>query len=380
MTQPTPAPETPRILVVDDDETVRNVVSLLLADEGYDVGTAADGRAALEMVGAERTDLVISDLKMPGKDGLWLLERLVRDHPDTGVILLTAVGNTEAAVDCLRRGASDYLLKPPKTTDLIRAIERALATRTMETARRKYQKDLEERVLEKTSKLIGALNEVESAYSNTLNALVAALDAREQETSDHSQRVVRYTAAIAREMEIGEPELSGICRGALLHDIGKIGVPDAILLKPGPLTPAEWDEMRRHPDIGYQILRSIPFLEEPAAIVLAHQERWDGRGYPRGLKGEEIPLGARIFSVADTLDAMTSDRPYRPGTSVAVARAEIVRCSGTQFDPEVVRAFQRVSDRELVELRSRPLGGAEGWAATTAPDVEAHQRRAMGSG
>lgn len=364
MTQPSSAPDAPRILVVDDDEGVRDVISILLAEEGYDSVTASDAHSALDAVAAEETHLVISDLKMPGKDGLWLLDSIRRDHPETAVIMLTGFGATENAVECLRRGASDYLLKPPKITDLIRAIERALARRRVEMARRRYQKGLERRVLEKTSELSNALREVENAYTNTLDALVAALDAREHETSDHSQRVVRYTLATAKVMGITEPDLGEIARGALLHDIGKIGVPDAILLKPGPLTSFEWEEMRRHPDIGFQILRNIPFLRLPAEIVLSHQERWDGKGYPRGLRGEEIPLGARIFAVSDTLDAMTSDRPYRMGTSIATARAEITRCSGTQFDPEVVRAFEQISDRELTELKKRQVDSRQNWGGT----------------
>src|SRR5690606_21740232 len=159
------------------------------------------------------------------------------------------------------------------------AIERALARRRIEVARKRYQRTLERRVLEKTAELTSALREVENAYTNTLYALVSALDAREHETSDHSQRVVRYTVAIARAMGVSEQDMGDFARGALLHDIGKIGVPDAILLKPGPLDNAEWEEMRRHPDIGFQILRGIPFLRVPAEIVLSHQERWDGRGY-----------------------------------------------------------------------------------------------------
>jgi len=355
MTQPVSAPDAPRILIVDDDAAVRDVISVLLMEEGYDSVTAVDADGALDAVAAEDTHLVISDLKMPGRDGMWLLDQLRADHPDTAVIMLTGFGDTENAVECLRRGAVDYLLKPPRVTDLIRAIERALARRRVEVARKRYQRTLERRVLEKTTELTQALREVENAYTNTLYALVSALDAREHETSDHSQRVVRYTLAIARVLGIREPDLGEMARGALLHDIGKIGVPDAILLKPGPLNSTEWEEMRRHPDIGFQILRSIPFLRQPAEIVLSHQERFDGRGYPRGLRGDEIPLGARIFAVADTLDAMTSDRPYRQGTTFAAARAEIARCAGTQFDPVVVRAFEQLSDADLAELRKRPL-------------------------
>jgi response regulator RpfG family c-di-GMP phosphodiesterase len=348
-----PAP--PRILIVDDDESVRDVISVLLREEGYNCLTASSAEMALELVGAEETPLVISDMKMPGKDGLWLLEHLRDSFPDTSVIMLTGFGDTEAAVDCLRRGAVDYLLKPPKLTDLIRAIERALAKRRIELARKRYQKKLERKVRDRTTELRVALRDIADTYEKTLLALVAALDAREHETSDHSQRVVKYTMAVAERMGIQGPELEEIGRGALLHDIGKIGVPDAVLLKPGKLTPDEWQEMRRHPDIGFQMIQAIPFLATPAQIVLSHQERWDGRGYPRALHGEEIHVGARIFAVADTLDAMTSDRPYRRGTSFANAMSEVERCGGTQFDPEVAKAFLSIGEQGLVRIKQEML-------------------------
>jgi len=296
---------------------------------------------------------VLSDLKMPGHDGIWLLDEILQRHPHAAVVMLTGYGDTENAVECLKRGAADYLLKPPRITDLVRAIERAQSRRKLAIARSRYHEGLARRVREKTAELTEALRRTADAYSSTLSALVAALDAREHETSDHSQRVVRYTVAIATQRGLGGEDLDQIGRGALLHDIGKIGVPDSILLKAGPLTPSEWIEMRKHPEVGHQILQGIGFLARAAEIVLAHQERWDGGGYPRGLKGTQIPLGARIFAIADTLDAMTSDRPYRRGVSYDEARAEIARCSGTQFDPACVEAFLAISVAELNELRDR---------------------------
>ncbi len=345
-------PPPPRILIVDDDESVRDVISVLLSEEGYTCSVASGADMALAMAEQEDTPLVISDMTMPGKDGLWLLEAFRDRFPDTAVIMLTGYGDTEAAVDCLRRGAVDYLLKPPKLTDLIRSIERALAKRRIELARKKYQKKLERKVRDRTTELRGALKDVSLTYQNTLLALVSALDAREHETSDHSIRVVEYTTAIALRMSIKGAELDEIGRGALLHDVGKIGVPDAVLLKPGKLTPEEWVEMRKHPDIGFNMIAAIPFLTVPSTIVLSHQERWDGQGYPRRLKGEEIHIGARIFAVADTLDAMTSDRPYRKGTTFANAIQEIERCSGSQFDPQVVRAFLSIGEEGLIAIKS----------------------------
>lgn len=340
-----------RILIVDDDASVRDVISVLLQEEGYECRTASSAEAALDIAAAEAPPLVISDMKMPGRDGIWLLEAFHERYPETAVIMLTGYGDTEAAVDCLRRGAVDYLLKPPKLTDLIRAIERALAKRRIELARKRYQKKLERKVRDRTGELRTALRNIQGTYQTTLLALVRALDAREHETSDHSQRVVKYTEHIAERLSLRGPELEEIGRGALLHDIGKIGVPDAVLLKPAKLTPEEWKEMRRHPDIGYDMIRSIEFLNTPAAIVLSHQERFDGRGYPRGLRGEEIHIGARIFAVADTLDAMTSDRPYRKGTTFENAVDEIQRCAGSQFDPEVVRAFMDIGVKNLRRIK-----------------------------
>ncbi|MFT3836516.1 MAG: response regulator [Myxococcaceae bacterium] len=378
-------PVPPRILIVDDDESVREVIKTLLTEEGYDCVLATGAEAAVDMAAREETPLVISDMKMPGKDGLWLLEAFREKYPDTSVIMLTGYGDTEAAVDCLRRGAVDYLLKPPKLTDLIRAIERALAKRRIELARKRYQKKLERKVRDRTTELRQAFKNIAETYHHTLLALVSALDAREHETSDHSQRVVEYTTAIAHRLSLKGKELEEIGRGALLHDIGKIGVPDAVLLKPGKLTPEEWVEMRKHPDIGFQMIQQIDFLSVPAQIVLSHQERFDGQGYPRTLRKNEIHIGARIFCVADTLDAMTSDRPYRKGTSFANAIQEIGRCAGSQFDPEVVRAFLDIGEAGLIRIRDDMVArkaeiakkNAELLRNKNAPPGEGHQNGAQ---
>ena len=345
------AVQPPTVLVVDDDRAVREVLSAVLKEEGYPVRQAEGADAALQMLRGDDLPLVLCDVKMPEHDGLWLLDHVLQRHPHAAVVMLTGFGDTESAVDCLKRGAADYLLKPPRDTELVRAIERVWTRSRLTAARSRYHQGLARRVRERTAELTTALEGIAHSYASTLVALVHALDAREHETSDHSQRVVRYTVAIARRMGIPECEIEDIGRGALLHDIGKIGVPDSILLKPGPLTNAEWAEMRRHPDVGYRILQAIDFLRPAAEIVLAHQERWDGGGYPRKLRGEAIPLGARIFAIADTLDAMTSDRPYRKAATFAQARLEIARCGGSQFDPRCVAAFAGIPDEELEALR-----------------------------
>ncbi len=347
--------EPTKILIVDDDASVRDVIAVLLGEEGYACTALSTAEAGIDEAARQDFPIVISDVRMPGNDGLWLLERFRDTHPDTAVIMLTGFGDTEAAVECLRNGAADYLLKPPKATELIRSIERALGRRRLELARTKYRRSLENRVREKTAELSRTLRALEATYSQTLWSLVAALDAREHETGDHSQRVVRYSLAVARKLGVSPQEFPDLGRGALLHDIGKIGVPDSILLKPGKLDEDEWRVMRRHPEIGFDILKSIGFLERSAALVLAHQERFDGGGYPRGLAGEDVPIAARIFAIADCYDAMTSDRPYRKALGPDRARAEIERCAGTQFDPRCAEAFLSIPAPMLADI-ARPTG------------------------
>ena len=212
------------------------------------------------------------------------------------------------------------------------------------------------RLFKETTQLYQDLSK---SYDHTLEALAAALDARDKETEGHSRRVVAYALALARQMDVPPDELMTLQRGALLHDIGKIGVPDAVLRKPGPLSREEWQVMRCHPDWGRNILAGIPFLAGASHIVSTHQERWDGKGYPTGLAGEAIPLGARIFAVADTYDAITSDRPYRAARTYTAARSEIKQCAGTQFDPEVTEAFQRIPEAEWSALRAAATANAK---------------------
>lgn len=341
-----------RLLIVDDDENVRKIVAALLTDEGYETMTASGAEEALSTLEHTAFALVISDIKMPERDGIWLLNALKKQHPETAMIMMTGYGQVDTAVQALKYGASDYLTKPVRVNQLSASVMRALDRRRLEIENKAYQEGLEGAVREKTRELERAYHEINSTYTLTLEALVTALDARECETGNHSQRVVRTTLAIADRMGIDGEEREHIARGALLHDIGKIGVPDQVLLKPGRLTEDEWVDMRKHPEIGARILSGIKFLEPAAEIVLAHQERWDGEGYPRGLKGDEIPVGARIFAVADALDAITSDRPYRRGRSLKYAREEILEHSGTQFDPSVVDHFLSITEEEWDEIRS----------------------------
>ena len=231
-------------------------------------------------------------------------------------------------------------------------MRRALERGRLVVENRNYQRNLEQLVEQRTGQLKGALNQLESSYDATLEALGGALDLKDSETVGHCKRVTAFTIAIAKAMKIDPAQLPQIARGAFLHDIGKMAIPDRILQKPGPLTDDEREIMRTHCDVGYNMLIRIPFLREAAEIVLAHQEHFDGSGYPRGLRGEAITLGARIFSIADALDAMVSDRPYRKALSIEHARKEITRCSGTQFDPKVVEVFLALPDSLWLELRA----------------------------
>jgi putative nucleotidyltransferase with HDIG domain len=267
------------------------------------------------------------------------------------VIMVTAVHDISVALAAIRNGAYDYLLKPFEREQLLAIVRRALEHRRLKLENRAYQSNLETLVAAKTEQLRQAVTDLERSYDITLEALGDALDLKDAETEGHSKRVTAFTIAIARAMGLSGDRIRVIARGAFLHDIGKMAIPDAILRKPGPLTLEETEIMREHCYRGYQMLRKIPFLAEASEIVYSHQERYDGNGYPRRLSGDEIPLGARIFSVADTLDAITSDRPYRAAQPIAAARKEIIRCKGEQFDPAVVDVFLQMPDSIWEDLR-----------------------------
>jgi putative nucleotidyltransferase with HDIG domain len=340
-----------RILVVDDEEAIREVVSTLLEAQGYECAVATNGRQALPMLEQNQFDLVLSDIVMPDMNGLELLEHLrARDH-DLPFIMVTALHDISTALEAIRRGAYDYILKPFERDQLFLGVRRALEHRRLVIENRRYQEGLEKLVTDRTVQLTKALEDLEQSYDYTLEALGNALDLKDAETEGHCQRVTAYTVCIARRMNVNPAMLRHIARGAFLHDIGKMAVPDSILRKPGPLTPDERKVINRHCEVGYAVLHRIPFLQEAAQIVLTHQEHYDGSGYPQGLKGDQIPLGARIFAVADTLDAMISDRPYRSALPLSAAQAEIRRCSGTQFDPKVVEIFLTISERVWLDIR-----------------------------
>jgi len=341
-----------RILVVDDEEPIREIVASMLGAAGYLCKQAGSGMEALAVLntGAE-FELMLSDLMMADLDGIGLLERTKEKYPDMPVVMVTAVHDISVALAAIRNGAYDYLLKPFEREQLLNTVSRALENRRLKVENRTYQTNLESLVKARTDQLQAAMSSLERSYDITLEALGDALDLKDRETEGHSRRVTLFTIAIAQALGLPREQITVIARGAFLHDIGKMAIPDEILKKPGKLEPEEMEIMKEHAYHGYQIVKKIPFLVDVAEIVYSHQEWFNGEGYPRGLRGNEIPIGARIFSVADTFDAITSDRIYRRAQSYAAARAEIQKFSGRQFDPEIVKVFLEMPDNIWDDLR-----------------------------
>ena len=359
-------PDNPaEILIVDDEPIIREILTRKLRDSGYSPIPAENAFEALNTMREHPCSLVLSDIMMPGMDGIALLKALRAAYPDTAVVMITAVSNVSMAIEALREGAYDYLIKPFNLEEVVLSVRNALEKRRLILENRLYQEHLGEIVKAQTEEIrqlltteqerIGELNkaieEIDVTHSATLDALSTALDYRDNETEGHSQRVVRYSLEIGSVLGLERHDLEILGRGTLLHDIGKIGVPDSVLWKPGKLTEEEWTEMRKHVEYGYRMLKHIPFLRDAALIMLHHHERYDGAGYPQGLKDQDIVIGARIFAVADTYDAMTTDRPYRKALTDQDAREEIAQCSGSQFDPAVSEVFLNIAVDRWLQIK-----------------------------
>lgn len=343
-----------RILIVDDEHEITEILKDLLSDE-HDCQTVGSAEGALALLAETDFQLVISDITMPGMSGLEMLPFVKRISPNVVVVMISGMQTVESAIGALRLGAFDYLMKPFDLRQVEAVVKRALEHHQLIVAKQRYEDQLEELVEQRTKELDRALNSLEDAYRSTLRALTSALEARDSETHGHSERVVTYSLRLGREYGLTGDKLKALEFGSLLHDIGKIGVPDSILRKPGKLTEAEWEKMREHPLHGQQILRGIEFLEGAARVVSQHHEKWDGSGYPLGLHDEEIDVCARIFAVADAFDAITSDRVYRRGKSYQEAAKELDDWAGRQFDPKVVEAFHRVPHDDWDELHRQSL-------------------------
>ena len=321
-------------LIVDDEPRLRQVLVHLMRNDGFTCLEAGNGEEALAHLEKQTVTLIMSDLRMPRMDGLELLRRVRGRWPDTAVVMITAVADVEVAVSCLAIGAMDYLTKPFHLEEVRARVAQALEKRRLVMENRGYQESLQEKVAVQARRL-------EELFLASVQSLAEALEVKDPYTRGHSVRVSHYSMVIARELGLDGELLRQIELGGHVHDIGKIGVREDVLNKPGKLTDAEYEHIMTHPVVGWRIL--APLLgDTPVAlnIVRSHHERFDGRGVPDRLAGEQIPFEARIAAVADSFDAMTSDRPYRPeGMSIEASVAELVRCSGTQFDPKIVTAM-----------------------------------------
>src|SRR3989441_12437942 len=343
-----------RILIVDDEREITEILSDLLSTD-LECQTAGSAEEALVRLRSHEFRLVISDITMPGMSGLKMIPHVKEISPNTVVVMISGMQTVESAIEALRLGAFDYLMKPFDLRQVEAVVKRALEHYELIVAKQRYENQLEELVEQRTAELDRALDSLEDAYRSTLKALTAALETRDAETHGHSERVVTYSLRLGREYGLDNRQLKALEFGSLLHDIGKIGVPDLILRKPAKLTDEEWILMRQHPLHGQQILRGIEFLEGAARVVAQHHEKWDGSGYPLGLREDEIDLCARIFAVADAFDAITSDRVYRRGKTYEAAAQELDDWIGRQFDSKVVAAFHRVPKSDWEELHQRSL-------------------------
>ena len=343
-----------RILIVDDEPEITSILHDLFAPM-HECTTAGSAEEALERLQANTYELVVSDITMPGMTGLELIPRVKSMSPNSVVVMVSGMQTVESAVDALRLGAFDYVMKPFDLRQVEAVVKRALEHQGLIVAKQRYEDHLEELVEQRTAELDQAMNSLEDAYRSTLRALTSALETRDLETHGHSERVVTYSLRLGKEYGLDSRKLKALEFGSLLHDIGKIGVPDLILRKPAKLTEEEWVLMREHPVHGQQILRGIEFLEGAALVVGQHHEKWDGSGYPLGISQTEIDICARIFSVADAFDAITSDRVYRKGKPYEAAAKELDEWAGKQFDPEVVEAFHRVPKEDWAMLHAQSL-------------------------
>jgi putative two-component system response regulator len=339
------------ILIVDDETVAREGLARKLAGLGYDCRCCESGQAACDLLANKKYDLILAHVLAPEAEGVAFLKTAINLCPDVAVIFIASVADIEMAVDSLKDGAYDYITKPFSLEEVSISVVRALEKRQLLIDNRNYQHALEEQVASRTRQLQEAMRVLQHTYDSTLVALSRALDSREADSDGHSLRTTVYAKRLAKKLGLNEADTRVVEHGVLLHDIGKIGIPDGVLRKTGSLGDGEKLLVRKHPEIGYRILSSIKFLKGAAELVLHHHERYDGKGYPQGLKGEAIDLGARIFAVAAALDDLTSNRPFQAAMDFEDAIREIERRSGTELDPALVKACLEIPASEWKEIR-----------------------------
>jgi putative nucleotidyltransferase with HDIG domain len=319
------------LLIVDDESTIRKLLHQKLSREGYQCEEANDAEQALNALATTPIALVILDIKMPGKSGIELLPEIKSSYLDTEVIMATAVTDVNAAIECLKQGADDYICKPFNLEELSLAVQRALDKRHLQLEIREYQQYLEEKIEEQTGK-------IRKLFLGSIEALVSALEAKDKYTGGHSRRVTDISLALGKELGLSTQDIEDLRWGSLLHDVGKIAIDQLIQNKPGKLTPEEYEHVMTHARVGADIVRPI-VNKKIVDMIEHHHDHYDGDGLHQVIVGNDIPLGARIIAVADAFDAMISDRPYRPAMSITEAIDEIKSFAGIQFDPSVVAVF-----------------------------------------
>jgi putative two-component system response regulator len=327
------------ILIVDDEKMICTVLSQRLTSEGYSCVTAHNGKDALNLFYKGKFSLIISDIRMPEMDGLELLQNVKAVRPTMMFIIMTAYPEIEVAVEAIHLGANDFLIKPFDMQLAVFSVKKALEQKKMEEELESYHKNLKKLVEERTVKLQQAYYTLKKAYFDSVKVLAEAIDAKDTYTRGHSDRVRRMSLQIAISLGFTKERIEVLEYGALLHDIGKIGIKDEILSKPGPLSPEEYQTIQQHPLIGVKIVEGIEFFKDKIPMIRSHHEHFDGRGYPDGLAGEAIPLEARIIAVPDAFDAMVSLRPHRTAMSLEDILLEMEKYKGKQFDPNILEIF-----------------------------------------
>lgn len=333
--------EEEQILIVDDEEVICNILERRLTKEGYLCATAHNGKEALSRFYKDSFSLIISDIKMPEMNGIELLQKVKAIDPKMKMIVVTAYPEIDLAVNAMRLGAYDFIIKPADLDLIVMSVKKALESKRLEAEIEAYHNRLEELVEERTAKLQQAYRFLKKSHLDSVKVLAEAIDAKDPYTRGHSDRVKRMSLAIARQMGFSEERLENLEYGALLHDIGKIGIKDEILQKQGKLSQGEYEYIQEHPLIGVKIVEGVEFFKDKIPMIRYHHEFYDGSGYPDGLKGEAIPLEARIISLPDAFDAMTSARPHRGVMPLQDVLAELERCKGRQFDPKILEIFLR---------------------------------------
>jgi len=330
------------ILIVDDEQTIRRLLKQMLSNEGYHCQEAGNAEEALEKLRNNAISLVLLDIKMPGKSGIELLPEIKTGYSDTAVIMATAVNDISVAIQCLKHGADDYICKPFNLDEVSLVVQRALEKRHLQLKIREYQQHLEETVEEQTG-------EIRRLFLGAIEALVFALEAKDRYTGGHSRRVTSIALALGEELVLSPDDMEDLRWGSLLHDVGKIAVDPLIQNKPGKLTQEEYEHIMIHAHVGAGIVQPV-VNEKVVKMIEHHHDRYDGKRLHQATVGSDIPLAARILAVADSFDAMTSDRPYRPAMSIEEALDEIKRCMTTQFDPVVASAFLKIMSRKSKSL------------------------------